>query len=143
MWQEIIATVFFIGRFRYAPGTVGTLAGVPLVYVFAVKWWLVLMVAVILYLLGVWASNYVIEMRKEKDPEDIVIDEVVGYFLSYAFVEPTLKTLLVGFLTFRLLDIVKPYPISLFEKLPNGHGVMADDVVAGIMNSFLLFFLFH
>jgi phosphatidylglycerophosphatase A len=143
MWQELIATGFYLGRFRYAPGTFGTLLGVPLVYLFAVKWWLVLFVAFLLYLLGVWVSGYVVEMRKEKDPEDVVIDEVLGYLLSYTFVEPTFKTLFVGFLTFRLLDILKPYPIKLFENLPKGHGVMADDAVAGIINAFVLFFLFH
>ncbi len=142
MWQELIATGFYIGRFRYAPGTVGTLLGVPLVYLLVYKWWLTLLFGLLLYAVAVWSANYVIELTREEDPEEVVIDEIVGYFFSFLFIEPTLKTMAVAFITFRVLDILKPYPIKLFEKLPKGHGVVADDVVAGIMNAVILYFLF-
>ncbi|MCS7277417.1 MAG: phosphatidylglycerophosphatase A [Aquificaceae bacterium] len=143
MWREFIATGLYLGRFRYAPGTVGTLLGVPLVYLLVHKWWLNLLFAPLLYWLAVWSAQYMIELTSEKDPEEVVIDEVVGYFFSFLLVEPTLKTLVVGFITFRILDIFKPYPIKLFERLPGGHGVVADDAVAGLMNAFLLYFLFN
>ncbi|MCS6956949.1 MAG: phosphatidylglycerophosphatase A [Aquificaceae bacterium] len=143
MWREFIATGLYLGRFRYAPGTVGTLLGVPLVYLLVHKWWLTLLFAPLLYWLAVWSAQYMIELTSEKDPEEVVIDEVVGYFFSFLLVEPTLKTLVVGFITFRILDIFKPYPIKLFERLPGGHGVVADDAVAGLMNAFLLYFLFN
>ncbi len=142
MWQELIATGFYVGRFRYAPGTVGTLLGVPLVYLLVYKWWLTLLFGLLLYAVAVWSANYVIELTREEDPEEVVIDEIVGYFFSFLFIEPTLKTMAVAFITFRVLDILKPYPIKLFEKLPKGHGVVADDVVAGIMNAVILYFLF-
>ncbi len=142
MWQELIATGFYIGRFKYAPGTVGTLLGVPLVYLLVYKWWLTLLFGLLLYAVAVWSANYMVELTREKDPEDVVVDEIVGYFFSFLFIEPTLKTIAVAFVTFRVLDILKPYPIRLFEKLPKGHGVVADDVVAGIMNAVILYFLF-
>lgn len=142
MWQELIATGFYIGRFKYAPGTVGTLLGVPLVYLLVYKWWLTLLFGLLLYAVAVWSANYMIELTREEDPEEVVIDEIVGYFFSFLFIEPTLKTMAVAFITFRVLDILKPYPIKLFEKLPKGHGVVADDVVAGIMNAVILYFLF-
>ncbi|MEJ7555274.1 phosphatidylglycerophosphatase A [Hydrogenobacter sp. T-2] len=142
MWQELIATGFYVGRFRYAPGTVGTLLGVPLVYLLVYKWWLTLLFGLLLYAVAVWSANYMIELTREEDPEEVVIDEIVGYFFSFLFIEPTLKTMAVAFITFRVLDILKPYPIKLFEKLPKGHGVVADDVVAGIMNAVILYFLF-
>ncbi len=142
MWQELIATGFYVGRFKYAPGTVGTLLGVPLVYLLVYKWWLTLLFGLLLYAVAVWSANYVIELTREEDPEEVVIDEIVGYFFSFLFIEPTLKTMAVAFITFRVLDILKPYPIKLFEKLPKGHGVVADDVVAGIMNAVILYFLF-
>ncbi len=142
MWQELIATGFYIGRFKYAPGTVGTLLGVPLVYLLVYKWWLTLLFGLLLYAVAVWSANYMIELTREEDPEEVVIDEIVGYFFSFLFIEPTLKTMVVAFITFRVLDILKPYPIKLFEKLPKGHGVVADDVVAGIMNAVILYFLF-
>ncbi|MFN3870987.1 MAG: phosphatidylglycerophosphatase A [Aquificaceae bacterium] len=142
MWQELIATGFYLGRFKYAPGTVGTLLGVPLVYLLVHKWWLTLIFGIGLYFLAVWSANYMVELTREKDPEEVVIDEIVGYFFAFLWVEPTLKSLLIGFIVFRALDIFKPYPIKLFERLPKGHGVVADDVVAGIMSSFILYFLF-
>ena len=142
MWQELIATGFYIGRFKYAPGTVGTLLGVPLVYLLVYKWWLTLLFGLLLYAVAVWSANYMVELTREKDPEEVVIDEIVGYFFSFLLIEPTLKTIAVAFVTFRVLDILKPYPIKLFEKLPKGHGVVADDVAAGIMNAVILYFLF-
>ncbi len=142
MWQELIATGFYLGRFKYAPGTVGTLLGIPLAYLLAYKWWLTLFLGLLLYIIAVWSAGYMVELTREKDPEEVVIDEVVGYFLSFLLVEPTLKTLVVAFIIFRILDIVKPYPIKLFERLPKGHGVVADDAVAGLMNAVILYFLF-
>ncbi|MFN7065769.1 MAG: phosphatidylglycerophosphatase A [Aquificaceae bacterium] len=141
MWQELIATGFYLGRFKYAPGTLGTLMGIPLVYLLVHKWWLTLMLGIGLYFLAVWSSQHVMELTREKDPEEVVIDEVVGYFFTFFLVEPTLKTLLIGFVIFRTLDIIKPYPIKLLEKLPKGHGVVADDVAAGIMSSLILYLL--
>ena len=143
MWRELIATGFYLGRFRYAPGTIGTLLGVPLVYILVHKWWLTLIFGVLLYAVAVWSANYMVELTKEKDPEEVVIDEVVGYFFSFLFLVPSLKALAVGFITFRILDLLKPYPIKLFEKLPKGHGVVADDMVAGLMNAVILYLLFN
>ncbi|MCS7262785.1 MAG: phosphatidylglycerophosphatase A [Aquificaceae bacterium] len=141
MWRELIATGLYVGRFRYAPGTLGTLLGVPLVYLLVHEWWLTLLFVLILYWLAVWSAGYMVELTGEKDPEEVVVDEVVGYFVSYIFLEPTLKALVVGFVTFRLLDIVKPYPIGLLQRLPGGHGVVADDVAAGLVNALVLYFL--
>jgi phosphatidylglycerophosphatase A len=138
---ELAATGFYLGRFRYAPGTVGTLLGVPLAYLFGFKWWLVLLVGISLYFLGVKSAEYMMELTKEEDPESVVIDEIVGYFFAFLFLEPTLKTLLLAFVLFRLLDILKPFPINLFERMPGGHGVMADDVVAGLLTGFILYLI--
>lgn len=141
MWQELIATGFYVGRFKYAPGTVGTLLGIPLVYLFVHKLWLTLLFGALLLIIALWSSEYMVEITRKKDPEDVVIDEVVGYYFSFLFVEPTLKSLLLGFVIFRILDIIKPYPIKLFERLPKGYGVVMDDLIAGITTSFILYFL--
>ncbi len=82
---ELIATGFYLGRFRYAPGTVGTLLGVPLAYLFGFKWWLVLLVGVSLYFLGVKSAEYMMELTREEDPEGVVIDEIVDTFLPFCF----------------------------------------------------------
>lgn len=143
MWQELLATGFYIGRFRYAPGTVGTLLGVPLVYLLVHKFWLTLIFGIILLVIAVWSSNYMVELTREKDPEGVVIDEIIGYYFSFIFVEPTLKALVLGFIIFRILDILKPFPINLFEKLPKGYGVVFDDLIAGIITSLILYFLLN
>jgi Phosphatidylglycerophosphatase A and related proteins len=138
---ELIATGFYLGRFTYAPGTVGTLLGVPLAYFFGFKWWLVLLVGVFLYFLGVKSAEYMMELTREEDGESVVIDEIVGYFSAFLFLEPTLKALLLAFVLFRLLDILKPFPINLFEKIPKGYGVMADDLFAGLLTGFILYLI--
>ena len=135
---ELVATGFYVGRFRYAPGTFGTLLGVPLAYLFGFKWWLVLLVSLLFYPLALKSVEYMIELTRERDPESVVIDEILGYFVIFLWVEPTLKTLILAFVIFRLLDIFKPFPINLFERLPRGHGVVADDVVAGLITGFIL-----
>jgi len=136
---ELIATGFYVGRFRYAPGTFGTLLGVPLAYLFGFKWWLVLLVSLLFYPLALKSVEYMMELTRERDPESVVIDEILGYFVIFLCVEPTLKSLILAFAIFRLLDIFKPFPVNLFERLPKGHGVLADDVVAGLITGFILY----
>ncbi len=142
MFWELIATGFYIGRIKFAPGTVGTLLALPLIYIFAFKWWAVLVVSLILFIVGVFASNYVIDMSDEEDPDEVIIDEIVGYFIAFLFVKPDLNTCISGFIIFRIIDILKPFPVNIFEKLPRGWGVMADDVVGGILTALILYFLY-
>ncbi len=140
MIRELIATGFFVGRLP-APGTLGTLLGVPIVYLASFSSWTILTALAVLFFLGLISSNEVIRITGEEDPEEVVIDEIVGYVACFTFVEPTLKTYLLAFFIFRFLDIVKPFPVNLFEKLPGPYGVMMDDLVAGLMTSFILFLL--
>ncbi|MDQ7082461.1 MAG: phosphatidylglycerophosphatase A [Aquificota bacterium] len=71
----------------------------------------------------------------------MIIDEVVGFLACFLLVEFTLKTLIGAFVLFRVIDIFKPFPVNLFERIPGATGVMADDLAAGILTSFLLFLL--
>ncbi len=142
MLWELIATGFYVGKIKFAPGTVGTLLALPLIYIFAFKWWAVLIISLILFIVGVLASNYVIDMSDEEDPEEVIIDEIAGYFIAFLFVKPDLSTCISGFIIFRVIDILKPFPVNIFEKLPRGWGVMADDVVGGILTAFILYFLY-
>ncbi len=142
MLWELIATGFYIGKIKFAPGTVGTLLALPLIYIFAFKWWAVLIISLILFIVGVFASNYVIDMSDEEDPEEVIIDEIAGYFIAFLFVKPDLNTCISGFIIFRIIDILKPFPVNIFEKLPRGWGVMADDVVGGILTALILYFLY-
>jgi phosphatidylglycerophosphatase A len=93
-----------------------------------------------LALVGVWAATRCEALLKRKDPGAVVIDEVVGQLLTFAFVPAGAGpwTVLAGFLAFRVFDIWKPYPIRRLEALKAGLGIMADDVLAGFYAAVLL-----
>jgi len=82
--------------------------------------------------LGTWAADEAERALGSKDPGAIVIDEVAGMTLSVAAVPLTLATLVLGFLLFRLFDVVKPFPANVAQRLPGGVGVMVDDLIAGV-----------
>jgi len=130
-----VATVAYCGYFPIAPGTVGSAAGL-LFYVLV--WWTgstVVEVALIvgLFAAGVWAGTTAERYFGGVDPGPIVLDEVVGMLITLAFI-PGLgwSGALVGFVLFRIFDVIKPYPAGRFEQLHGGLGVMADDAMAAV-----------
>jgi phosphatidylglycerophosphatase A len=129
-----IATVGYCGYFPIAPGTVGSAAG--LLFYLAV-WWAqspVFEVALILVLFaaGIWAGTTSERYFGGIDPGPIVMDEVVGMLITLAFIPVSITGALIGFLLFRVFDVIKPFPAGRFEKLHGGLGVMADDAMAAI-----------
>ena len=85
-------------------------------------------------LLGIWAAGRTAVLFGKKDPQKVVVDEVIGQLIVFLFVpfDRHWYFVLAGFLLFRLFDIWKPYPIRLLENLPAGIGVCADDILAGV-----------
>lgn len=146
----ITATWFGAGLLPKAPGTWGSLAAIPFVYgasLYAGPF--VLIIAIIaLFLIGIWASNGVEKSSQKRDPGFIVVDEVVGQWIALLpvtvlcdLLSPCLffTTIGAGFLTFRIFDIWKPWPIRHIEKrTPGGLGIMLDDVIAGIYSLILI-----
>lgn len=137
-----LATCGFLGSIPVAPGTFGTLGGVLIAWALApTEWFLlwVLLAAVAVYILGrslgAWAERY----AGKKDPGWFVLDEVVGYLVTVAWVGgPTPLALLTAFCAFRFFDIVKPPPVKRFERIGGGDGIMLDDVVAGLYGLLLV-----
>lgn len=130
-----IATWFGCGYSPVAPGTVGTLGALPLVYALAtlgtVPYWLGTLLVTVL---GVWASDRHARALGEEDPQSAVVDEVSGTLIAVGFVLGTgIVPMVAAVLLFRLFDIWKPGPVNTVQKLPGGLGVMADDVLAGIL----------
>jgi phosphatidylglycerophosphatase A len=129
-----IATVGPCGFTPGAPGTVGSAAGV--VIFLAVRstasLWLEVGVVLAVTCVGVLAASAAESMYQRRDPGLVVIDEVAGMLLTLLAVPVGPVGIVVGFLAFRLFDIVKPFPARQAEALPRGWGVMADDIVAGI-----------
>ncbi len=134
-----IATCGGLGYLPLAPGTAGAVVGLGLVVALArlplERSGLVASVAgatLALSLLGVWASSRAIKYFGNSDPGPVVIDEVVGQMLTF-LVRPDAawKWLLTGFIFFRVLDVVKPFPARQAEQAPGGWGIVLDDLVAG------------
>lgn len=130
---KLLATGFYTGYFPFFPGTVGSLAAVLLAWFFHWELWQI----TILSLLGILICAKAETLFAEHDPGKIVYDEFCGMFLA-AWGASTPIQFLVAFLLFRLLDIVKPYPINKIQELPGGLGVMADDLLAGGLARILL-----
>jgi phosphatidylglycerophosphatase A len=86
----------------------------------------------VLLAVGVWSASVTERYVGRTDPGIIVIDEIVGMLLTFAFLNVGFGSLVFGFVLFRVFDIVKPYPARACERLPGGWGVMADDVVAAL-----------
>lgn len=131
----VASTFFGLGLSPFAPGTVGTLGGVAIAWALAgsedyLVWTLV--AAVALYVVGRMSAHWA-ERIAGKDPGFYVIDEVIGYLVTIAWMGgPTPLTLFVAFVVFRFFDIVKPPPVRRFERIPGGDGILLDDVFAGV-----------
>jgi len=145
-----LATVFGIGRVRYAPGTAGSAAAMVIaVPVLSLTGWAVMgILALAVTALAIWAADgYGVETGLS-DPQDCVIDEVAGQWVACAIAgmaampgRPALSVAgyVLVFLLFRLFDIAKPWPIKQAENLRGGLGIVADDVVAGIVAGVVAF----
>ncbi|MFN0124830.1 MAG: phosphatidylglycerophosphatase A [Blastocatellia bacterium] len=151
----IIASGFGLGFAPIAPGTFGSLLGVGIFYFLSLKPALVfqpqlfqnciLAAAVLTAFAGTWAASRSERIFGRKDAGQIVMDEVCGQLITFAFVPVHLSkqlplVMLAGFLLFRFFDIVKPYPIRRMEGLGGGLGVMADDILAGLYAALVLSF---
>ena len=134
------ATACYLGLIPGAPGTYASLATSAVVYCLTdpLDPSLHLSAFCLITALGVLASNEVAKGRNLTDPQIIVIDEVAGQLVTFIFLPLNVINLILGTLFFRAFDIWKPYPIRKLEHLPNGVGIMADDVLAGIYANLLL-----
>lgn len=131
---KIIATGFGSGLAPVAPGTAGTIVGIPIYLVFSLYTGPIYLLTILaLTFLACYVSGEAEAIFHRKDASAIVIDEIVGFLWTMLFITPTPGHILWGFLWFRFFDITKLFPARLCEKrLPGGYGVVADDVVAGI-----------
>jgi phosphatidylglycerophosphatase A len=131
-----------VGYLRPFPGTYGTLVGlaiVPLVAYDLRVYFLVLSAI----LLVAYTMIPRLGLGPKDDPLEIVIDEVAGILVAFWSVPISLASLVVGFLIFRLFDVFKIFPVNWFEKKPGVHGIMLDDIAAGVYTWVILKILFH
>ena len=137
---DCIVTMFYIGRIPFAPGSWASLAAVILWLNFFknLNYLFLPIIAVTLFFIGTYFSHLVLRTMNTKDPSFIVIDEWVGQWITFSFLPVNYTIAILGFLLFRFFDISKVGPVKFFEKLPGAWGVMADDVIAGILSMMTL-----
>ncbi len=131
-FTKFIATGLFSGYVPIAPGTAGSFVGLLLYMIPGMEAPLTLgVVTVVIFFAGIVASKQM-EKTFGEDPSIVVIDEVVGMWISLLFLPKGMWIALLAFLFFRIFDIFKPPPARQLEPLKNGWGIMLDDVVAGV-----------
>ncbi|MBW2266463.1 MAG: phosphatidylglycerophosphatase A [Deltaproteobacteria bacterium] len=130
----VLATGFYSGYAPIASGTFGTVVGLPFCYLLSRLDPFEAMLYMVFFAgLAVWLAGEAEKVFEEKDSGLIVIDEMVGVLVTLLFIPWGIKSVVVGFFLFRLMDIVKPFPIRRLERsLPGGWGVVGDDVLAGV-----------
>lgn len=131
----LLATGFGLGYSKYAPGTVGSLWGPPMMWAWQRLGFHPAMTAALLFLLiaiGIPLCRRSADLMQSKDPGGVVFDEIAAFAIVFAFVPVTWASGAIGFLWFRLFDILKPWPVRELDRLPGGVGIMVDDLGAAV-----------
>jgi phosphatidylglycerophosphatase A len=130
----------YLGYIPFAPGTFGTLWGLPIFYFLSAQP-LLNQILIIIASIGfaILVAGQAEKFLKRKDPSQVVIDEIVGYMVTVAGMPFSWTTAILGFFFFRIMDIIKPYPIRIIDqKMPGGWGIVLDDVLAGVYSHFFI-----
>jgi phosphatidylglycerophosphatase A len=138
LWATLVATFFGAGRLKPGPGTWGSIATVILWALISLRippgarTWATVTAAAFVTVIGIPAATQVARASGIKDPQFVVIDEVAGQLVTLIAVPLAWKTFLAGLILFRVFDILKPPPIRQLERLPEGTGIVVDDLGAGL-----------
>jgi len=149
LWATLVATFFGIGRLRPGPGTWASAATVVIWAAVAhqltpsLRTSVAIALAALITLVGIPAATRVARASAAKDPQFVVIDEVAGQLIALIAVPLAWKTFLAGLILFRAFDILKPPPVRQLERLPEGAGIVLDDVAAGIFAFAAMHLLLH
>jgi len=139
-----LATGAYTGKAKFAPGTFGTLVGIPLYFILSffntkalLPYQCLGLIAFIIF--AIWVADQAVTILESSDPGCVVIDEIAGFMVTMTGLEFTMKNLILAFVLFRFFDILKPFPAkNLEDSVSGGAGVVADDVAAGIMAAIVL-----
>ncbi len=136
----LLATGTYLGNSRRAPGTLGTLWGIPLAYLIytagLASGAVILAVSIIIAII---LSSRASRLIGKKDPGSVVADEIVGYAVAIFALPFTPVTVILAFILFRIFDILKPFPVSYLDKqVGGGLGIVLDDLAAGVMANIVL-----
>jgi phosphatidylglycerophosphatase A len=140
----VIATWFGCGYVPKAPGTAGSLAALGIAWLLhrytGLQWGAFAFLAMLLLPIAVWAAHLTAQVTGLRDPQIVVVDEVVGQWMTLAGAFTlNWKSWLAALVLFRLFDVWKPFPVRQLERLPGGVGIVADDAMAGVYGALVLF----
>jgi len=135
---KFITSFFYLGHSPFMPGTVGSLGGLAVYFLVRNNEILYAFSILFLFFLGVLFAGEAEKIYKRKDSGQIVIDEACGMLISLFFVPYSIFAVILGFLLFRIADILKPWPARKMERLTGSLGIMFDDIVAALYTNFIL-----
>lgn len=149
LWATLASTFFYVGRAKPGPGTwaaaIAMLAWMGIGSILGSAWQTPTLIcaAVAVTALGVVAGTRYSRATAKKDPCEVVLDEVAGQLIALMAVPIAWKSMLAGLILFRVFDIAKPFPLRRLERFPEGFGIMADDVGAGLYALAVMQVLLH
>ena len=135
---KILSTFFYVGYLPLIPGTFASLVGVLIFYIARSNFPIYICLTLCVIFSGFFVSGKAEKIFNKKDPKYIVIDEVCGMLLSLMFLPLDIKFVIIAFVLFRLLDILKPYPANRIQELKGSIGIMGDDIVAGVYTNLIM-----
>ena len=140
---SLFVTFGFLGKVKYFPGTIGSfgglLAGASIIKILGHN--IFISCFFILTLISLFDVEEYIKYSKSIDPQEVVIDEVLGQWIAIAFIPFNFKAFLLAFILFRFFDICKVYPVNKIEKIKGFIGVICDDLLAGIYTAIIIIIL--
>lgn len=140
---DIAATGFYMGKIPFMPGTFGSIAAIPIGYLCSLlPIWAGFCILAAIFFIGVYVSDRFSSITGIEDPSCVVIDEIAGLLLVYVLFPIKTPYIVAGFILFRFFDILKPFPVSFFDGIKNGWGIMLDDMAAGLYAALCCFAIF-
>ena len=141
---RVLGTWFYLGYVPNGPGTAGSLGALAIAWVLhaylGISGACIAVFGVVLIAPAIWAAGRMAKDTGSKDPQVVVIDEVVGQWITFAGASTlNAKSWIAAFALFRLFDILKPPPVRQLERIPGGTGIVLDDAMAGIYAALVLF----
>ena len=140
----VLATGCFAGYIPFAPGTFGSIVGLPLCFLLSkAKLSVAILFILIFIFFSIWIANSAEIILKQNDPGCIVIDEIAGIMVTFLGLPFNTISAIAGFIIFRIIDILKPFPIRYIERrFAGGAGIVMDDLAAGVCSNIMLRLLF-
>ncbi|MBA2123847.1 hypothetical protein B9J78_02760 [bacterium Unc6] len=136
---HLFSTVFFAGYIPFAPGTFASLIGLLFVYTLSnISVLVYFIIGLFIFFIGFLSIDLSLKDLKTDDPKQIVIDEVMGIYITFFAVKKTLPILCIGFLLFRFFDITKVFYIKKLQKIQGTMGIIIDDIVSGLLANIIL-----